>query len=63
MIWVLIFAGIAVAGLVMVVCYAIWLVHKLGDLYSEVTMLGKRGQELLTLLEGVRLPSEGTGSQ
>ncbi len=62
MIWVLTFGGIAVGGLIMLVCYAVWLAHKLGDLYSEVQMLGTRGQELLALIESIRLPGERDGS-
>jgi len=50
MLWVLIFAGIAVAGLVVAVSYAVWLWHKASDLFSEVEMLGQRVDELTTLL-------------
>ena len=28
MVWVIVFVGIALAGLVMVICYAVWLAHK-----------------------------------
>lgn len=50
MLWVLIFAGIAVAGLIVAVSYAVWLWHKASDLFSELEMLGKRADELATLL-------------
>ena len=39
MIWVMVFGGIAVAGLVMVICYAVWLAHKASDVMSEVVVL------------------------
>jgi hypothetical protein len=42
--WVIVFAAIAVAGLVMVVCYALWLAHKSADLWSEVVVLTDRAQ-------------------
>lgn len=51
MIWVLIFGGIAVAGLVMTISYAVWLYHKASDLWSEIEMLGTRADELGALLE------------
>jgi len=50
MLWVLIFAGIAVAGLIVAVSYAVWLWHKASDLFSEVEMLGQRVDELTALL-------------
>lgn len=55
--WVLIFGGIAVAGLITLVSYAVWLWHKASDLYSEVQMLGTRAEELAALVEQVQLPS------
>ena len=54
MIWVLVFGLIAVAGLVMVVSYAVWLWHKASDLFSELEMLGQRAQELADLLAQIR---------
>jgi len=51
--WVLVFALIALAGLVMVVCYAVWLVHKTADLLSEVQVLGDQAGELADLLGGL----------
>ena len=50
MLWVLIFAGIAVAGLIVPISYAVWLWHKASDLFSELEMLGKCADELATLL-------------
>jgi hypothetical protein len=56
MVWVLIFGGIALAGLVTVAAYAVWLAHKASDLFSELQMLGKRAEELATLVSQVQLP-------
>lgn len=53
--WVWIFGGIALAGLIMLICYGVWLAHKLSDLWSEVEMLGRRGEELAALLEQLDL--------
>ena len=54
MVWVFVFGGIALAGLVMVASYGVWLWHKASDLFSEFEMLGKRAEELVALLEQVR---------
>ena len=59
MVWVLVFLGIALAGVVMVVSYAIWLAHKAADLFSEIEMLGTRAEELVALLERIELPAAG----
>lgn len=48
--WVLLFALIALGGLIMLVSYAIWLWHKASDLFSELEMLGNRAAELADLL-------------
>lgn len=62
MLWVLIFAGIAVAGLITVVSYAVWLAHKASDLMSEIQMLGTRAEELGELVGQVRFePSASSG--
>ncbi|PZQ39664.1 MAG: hypothetical protein DI570_30825 [Phenylobacterium zucineum] len=50
MLWVLIFGGIALAGLVMVISYGVWLWHKASDLFSELEMIGKRAEEFADLL-------------
>lgn len=57
MVWVLVFGGIAVAGLAMVVGYAIWLAHKASDLFSELEMLGTRAEELAAVLDLLELPA------
>ena len=50
MIWVLVFGLIALAGVIMLVSYAVWLAHKAADLFSELEMLGTRAEELADLL-------------
>ena len=50
MLWVLIFAGIALAGLVMVVCYVVWLAHKTSDVMSELGVLARQGGQLADLV-------------
>lgn len=54
MIWVLVFGGIALAGLITVVAYGVWLWHKASDLFSEVEMLGTRAGEFADLLSQIR---------
>ena len=54
MFWVLLFALIALGGLIMVISYAIWLWHKASDLFSEIEMLGTRAEELAALLGQVQ---------
>ncbi|GAA2102641.1 hypothetical protein GCM10009841_19270 [Microlunatus panaciterrae] len=58
MMWVFIFCGIALAGLVMVICYAVWLAHKASDLFSEVTVLAERGGQLADLLAQIEMPED-----
>ncbi len=55
--WVWVFLGIAFAGLVMLVFYAVWLAHKASDLFSEVEMLGTRAEELGEIVGQLALPS------
>jgi hypothetical protein len=59
MIWVLVFGLIALGGLIMVISYAVWLWHKLSDLFSELEMLGKRAEEFAALL--ARIDPGGAG--
>jgi hypothetical protein len=62
MVWVFVFGGIALAGLIMLVCYVVWLAHKAADLFSEIEMLGTRANELAALVDSIELPSSsGTG--
>ncbi|WP_028709346.1 hypothetical protein [Propionicicella superfundia] len=53
MMWALIFGGIAVAGVIMLVMYGIWLWHKASDLMFELQRLGVQAEELSTLLEQI----------
>lgn len=62
MMWVLIFAGIALAGLITVVSYGVWLAHKASDVLSEIDMLGKRAEELAELAGQVRFEQATAGS-
>ena len=63
MFWVILFCAIALAGLVMVVCYAVWLAHKTSDVFSEVTVLGDRAGQLVDLLAQIEVPSGAPGPQ
>jgi hypothetical protein len=56
MIWVIVFAGIGLAGAVMLICYAVWLAHKASDLFSELDMLAARADELAQLLAQIKVP-------
>lgn len=66
MIWVIIFGAIALAGLIMVVLYAVWLAHKAADLMSEVAALADRGAQLANLISQIetspRSPSVQVGA-
>lgn len=61
MLWVIVFAAIAVAGLVLLVCYGVWLAHKTADVLSEVTVLAERGGQLAELLGQIQPPAAGQG--
>jgi hypothetical protein len=56
MIWVIVFGGIALAGLVMLISYAVWLAHKAADVWSEVDMLALRADQLAQLLAQIEVP-------
>ena len=56
MTWVMIFAGIALAGLIMVVSYVMWLAHKASDVMSEVGVLGDRAGQLMELVSQIDVP-------
>ena len=56
MVWVIVFVGIGVAGLIMLISYAVWLAHKASDLFSELDMLAVRAAELADLLAQIRVP-------
>ncbi|QGN33133.1 hypothetical protein [Microlunatus sp. Gsoil 973] len=63
MIWVFVFGGIAVAGLIMLVAYAIWLAHKASDVFAELRVLGQRTGKLAELAAQVQVPELGTGPE
>lgn len=56
MIWVLVFGGIAVVGLIMVVSYAIWLAHKASDVFAEVKVVGARAEQFVQITSGIEVP-------
>jgi len=56
MIWVIVFVGIGLAGLLMLISYAVWLAHKTSDLFSELDMMAVRAGELADLLGQIRVP-------
>jgi hypothetical protein len=55
--WVVLFLVIALAGLAMLVGYAVWLAHKTADVFSELRMLGKQTDQLAELLAQIRVPA------
>jgi hypothetical protein len=57
--WVIVFAAIALAGLIMVVCYGVWLAHKASDVMSEVTVLAERGAQLAEVVGQISMPEPG----
>lgn len=56
--WVLVFVGIAVAGLVMVACFAVWLWRKAMALLDETAVLLERSDQLIGLLDQIELPDD-----
>ena len=56
MVWVFVFGGIALAGLVMLIAYAVWLAHKAADVMSEVRVLAERADQLAGLLGQIQVP-------
>jgi hypothetical protein len=56
MIWVIVFVGIGLAGVIMLVSYAVWLAHKASDLFSELDVLAVRAGQLADLVGQIRLP-------
>jgi hypothetical protein len=55
-VWVFVFGGIALAGLVMLIAYAVWLAHKAADVMSELQVLAERGDQLAGLLAQIQMP-------
>lgn len=56
MVWVLVFVGIGVAGLVAVVCFGVWLAHKASDVFSELAKLGDQANQLAELVARIQPP-------
>jgi hypothetical protein len=54
--WVVLFLVIALAGLAMLVGYAVWLAHKTADVFGELRILGKHADQLAELLATIRVP-------
>lgn len=63
MTWVYVFGGIAVAGLIMVVAYAIWLAHKASDVFAELRVLGQRTGKLAELASQIQVPEPQVSSE
>jgi hypothetical protein len=55
-VWVIVFASIALGGVVMLISYAVWLAHKASDVWSEVDMLAVRADELARLVGQIQVP-------
>jgi hypothetical protein len=55
-VWVIVFMSIALAGVVMLISYAVWLAHKASDVWSEVDMLAVRADELARLVGQIQVP-------
>lgn len=62
MTWMWVFVAIAVVGLVVMISYAVWLWHKASDIYAEIKMLGKRGEELAALVNQLELTPRTSGA-
>jgi hypothetical protein len=58
--WVFVFGGIALAGLIMLICYAVWLAHKTADVMSELAVLADRTQKMADLLAQIEVPPLGS---
>jgi hypothetical protein len=59
--WVVLFLVLAVAALVVLVCYAVWLAHKTADVLSEVGVLADQAGQLADLLGEIGAPGTTTG--
>jgi hypothetical protein len=55
-VWVIVFGSIGLAGVIMLICYAVWLAHKASDLLSELEMLAVRADELAGLVGQINIP-------
>jgi hypothetical protein len=61
-IWVAVFGGIALVGLVMLISYGVWLAHKAADVMSEIEVLADRAGQLADLLSQIQPASDLDGS-
>jgi hypothetical protein len=61
MLWIFVFGGIALAGLIMSIAYTVWLAHKTADVMSEVRVLGDRTGQLFVLLGQIEVPEAPRG--
>ncbi len=61
MLWVIVFGSIALAGLIVLLCFAVWLAHKASDVMSEVAMVAANGEKLVDLLGQIKVPDLGSG--
>ncbi len=57
----MVFGAIAVVGLVVLVCYGVWLSHKTADVMSEVAVLADRSGQLMNLVGQIQVPQSGLG--
>ena len=46
------------AGLTMLRCYAVWLIHKASDVMSEVRVLLSRGDQLAAIVGQIEVPQQ-----
>jgi hypothetical protein len=60
MIWVIVFVGIGLAGVLMLISYAVWLAHKASDLFSELDMLAVRAGEFADLVAQIQVPESAS---
>jgi hypothetical protein len=63
MMWVLIYLAIAVAGLVMVGCFAVWLWRKAVALLREAGVLMERADQLADLLGRLGAPVDSESAR
>ena len=63
MMWVLIYLAIAVAGLVMVSCFAVWLWRKAVALLREAGVLMERADQLADLLGRLGAPVDSESAR
>jgi hypothetical protein len=57
LVWVIVFAAIGLGGLVMLVCYAVWLAHKTADVMSELRVFADRTGQIMDLLAQIEVPA------